>query len=52
MLQYDFKWSVLWGAPYAGWIFSGIGTTLRLSAIAWVVACILGILAGALRTVP
>ncbi len=52
MLQYDFKWSVLWTAPYSGWILSGIGTTLRLSAIAWVVACALGILAGALRTVP
>jgi glutamate/aspartate transport system permease protein len=52
VLQYDFKWSVLWTAPYAGWLLSGIGTTLRLSAIAWVVACALGILAGALRTVP
>ncbi len=52
MLQYDFKWDVLWTAPYGGWILSGIGTTLRLAAIGWVVACVLGILAGALRTVP
>ena len=52
MLQYQFKWSVLWTAPYAGWLLAGLGTTLRLSAIAWVVACVLGILAGALRTVP
>jgi glutamate/aspartate transport system permease protein len=52
VLQYEFKWSVLWTAPYVGWILSGVGTTLRLSAIAWVAACALGILAGALRTVP
>ncbi len=52
MLQYEFKWSVLWTEPHLGWLLSGIGTTLRLAAIAWIVACLLGILAGALRTVP
>ncbi len=52
MLQYEFKWSVLWSAPYGGWLVAGIGTTLRLAAIGWIVACVLGILAGALRTVP
>ena len=52
MLQYEFKWSVLWTAPYGGWLLAGIGITLRLAAIGWIVACVLGILAGALRTVP
>jgi glutamate/aspartate transport system permease protein len=52
VLQYEFKWSVLWTEPHLGWLLSGIWTTLRLAAIAWIVACLLGILAGALRTVP
>ena len=52
MLQYQFKWSVLWTAPYGGWLLAGLGTTLRLAVIGWLVACILGTLAGALRTVP
>ena len=52
MLQYDFKWSVLWTEPYLGWLLSGIGTTVRLAAIGWLLAAILGVLAWALRTVP
>jgi glutamate/aspartate transport system permease protein len=52
VLQYEFKWSVLWSPPYLGWLVGGVATTLRLAAIAWIVACALGILAGALRTVP
>jgi len=52
VLQYEFKWSVLWSPPYGGWLLAGLGTTLRLAAIGWIVACALGILAGALRTVP
>ena len=52
MLQYEFKWNILWSQPYAGWLLAGLATTLRLAAIGWVIACLLGILAGALRTVP
>ncbi len=51
-MQYEFQWSVLWTAPYGGWLFQGILTTLRISALAWVVAALLGSLFGALRTAP
>jgi len=52
MLNYEFKWSVLWTEPYLGWLAAGVVNTLELSAIGWVLACALGILAGALRTAP
>ena len=51
-LQYDFRWSVLWTGEYGGWLIQGIWTTIRLSVLGWVFAAFLGILAGALRTVP
>jgi His/Glu/Gln/Arg/opine family amino acid ABC transporter permease subunit len=51
-IQYDFQWSVLWTGERAEWLVQGIWTTLRLSALGWILASFLGILAGALRTVP
>ena len=51
-MQYDFQWSVLWTGGHGEWLLQGIWTTLRLSALSWVIACALGILSGALRTVP
>ncbi len=51
-IQYDFQWSVLWTGGHGQWLLQGISMTLRLSAISWVIACGLGILAGALRTAP
>ena len=51
-MQYDFQWSVLWTGGHGEWLLQGIWTTLRLSAISWVIACGLGILSGSLRTVP
>ena len=50
-MQYQFKWSVLWSGQSAGWLLQGVITTLELSALAWLLAIVLGILAGALRTV-
>ncbi|MBM3217869.1 MAG: amino acid ABC transporter permease [Candidatus Rokubacteria bacterium] len=50
-MQYQFKWSVLWSGQSAGWLLQGLITTLELSALAWILAVCLGILAGALRTV-
>ena len=50
-MQYQFKWSVLWSGQSANWLLQGLITTLELSALAWVLAIFLGILAGALRTV-
>ncbi|MBI3076327.1 MAG: amino acid ABC transporter permease [Deltaproteobacteria bacterium] len=51
-MQYEFRWSVLWEAPYGQWLLEGIGMTLSLAAVGWLVACSLGLLFGALRTVP
>jgi His/Glu/Gln/Arg/opine family amino acid ABC transporter permease subunit len=50
-VQYDFRWSVLWSGQSAHWLLQGLITTLELSALAWLLAVVLGILAGALRTV-
>ncbi len=51
-MQYDFQWSVLWTGGHGQWLLQGIGATLRLSALGWIIACALGILSGALRTAP
>jgi His/Glu/Gln/Arg/opine family amino acid ABC transporter permease subunit len=50
-VQYQFKWSVLWSGQSASWLLQGLITTLELSVLAWLLAVVLGILAGALRTV-
>ena len=51
-MQYQFDWSVLWRGQSAQWLLQGILTTLEISALAWLLASALGILSGALRTVP
>ncbi len=51
-MQYDFQWSILWTGEYGHWLLQGIWTTILLSALSWLIASFLGILAGALRTVP
>ena len=51
-ISYDFRWSVLWTPPHDSWLFDGLLTTLRVSAASWIVAVLIGILVGALRTVP
>jgi His/Glu/Gln/Arg/opine family amino acid ABC transporter permease subunit len=50
-VNYTFKWSVLWSGQSAHWLLQGLLTTIELSVLAWVLAVVLGILAGALRTV-
>jgi len=49
-MNYRFDWSVLWTGQSGAWLLQGLLTTLAISAIAWIVALVLGILAGALRT--
>ena len=49
---YEFRWSVLWTQPHLTWLLDGLLTTLRLSIIGWIFAVLLGIIFGALRTVP
>ena len=51
-MNYTFDWSVLWTGQSGRWLLQGLITTLQLSALAWVLAVALGILAGAFRTVP
>ena len=51
-MTYQFQWSVLWSGQSGSWLLQGVLTTLGISALAWVLAAALGILSGALRTVP
>ncbi len=51
-ISYDFRWSVLWTPPHTSWLIDGLLTTLRVSASSWIIAVLIGILVGALRTVP
>jgi len=51
-MTYEFRWSVLWIQPHLTWLADGILTTLRLAAISWAIAVLLGIIFGAMRTVP
>jgi His/Glu/Gln/Arg/opine family amino acid ABC transporter permease subunit len=51
-VQYKFDWSVLWTGQSGEWLLSGLIVTLELSALGWVLAVVLGIVSGALRTVP
>ena len=51
-MNYKFDWAVLWTGQSGQWLLSGLITTLELSACAWVLAVALGIISGALRTMP
>jgi len=51
-VNYKFQWSVLWSGQSGSWLLQGVLMTLEISALAWILAVTLGILSGALRTVP
>jgi His/Glu/Gln/Arg/opine family amino acid ABC transporter permease subunit len=51
-VNYKFDWSVLWTGQSGEWLLSGLVVTLELSALGWLLAVVLGIVSGALRTVP
>jgi His/Glu/Gln/Arg/opine family amino acid ABC transporter permease subunit len=51
-MTYDFDWAVLWSGQSGLWLLHGLLTTLGISAIAWLLAVVLGIVSGALRTAP
>jgi His/Glu/Gln/Arg/opine family amino acid ABC transporter permease subunit len=51
-MNYQFNWSVLWTGQSGSWLLQGLITTLQLSALAWCLALMLGIVAGGLRTIP
>jgi polar amino acid transport system permease protein len=51
-VTYRFDWSVLWSGQTGSWLLHGVLVTIEISALAWLLAVTLGILSGALRTVP
>lgn len=51
-LSYEFRWEVLFQEPYLGWLVQGVAATLKLSGLAWLQALVIGLLVGALRTLP
>jgi His/Glu/Gln/Arg/opine family amino acid ABC transporter permease subunit len=51
-VSYRFDWSVLWSGQTGSWLLQGVLVTIEISVLAWVLAVALGILSGALRTVP
>jgi polar amino acid transport system permease protein len=51
-MNYQFDWSVLWSGQSGGWLLHGLLITLEISLLGWLVAVLLGICAGALRTAP
>ncbi|RMF91942.1 MAG: amino acid ABC transporter permease [Nitrospinota bacterium] len=51
-MQYEFRWSVLWEDPYGYWLLQGLKNTILLSSCAWIIALIVGIILGILRTTP
>jgi His/Glu/Gln/Arg/opine family amino acid ABC transporter permease subunit len=51
-VNYQFNWSVLWSGQSGHWLLQGLLTTLEISALAWILAVVLGILSGAFRTAP
>jgi polar amino acid transport system permease protein len=50
-MNYQFNWSVLWSGQTGGWLLQGLIVTLEISLLSWLLAVVLGILSGALRTV-
>jgi glutamate/aspartate transport system permease protein len=51
-VNYQFNWSVLWSGQTGYWLLQGVLTTLAISVLAWLLAVVLGIVSGAMRTVP
>jgi glutamate/aspartate transport system permease protein len=54
---YHWDWGIFFsptgtGQTYLGWLFSGLGLTVALGLVAWIVALILGTAVGVARTVP
>src|SRR5688572_33155759 len=51
-MNYQFDWSILWTGQSGAWLLQGLITTLQLTLLAWCLAVMLGIVAGAFRTLP
>jgi polar amino acid transport system permease protein len=51
-MNYHFTWSVLWTGQTGGWLLDGVVTTLQLFSLGLLIAVVLGVVAGALRSAP
>jgi polar amino acid transport system permease protein len=51
-MNYRLDWSVLWSGETGTWLLLGLAKTLQISTLSWLLAVGLGILTGALRTMP
>jgi polar amino acid transport system permease protein len=51
-MTYTLNWSVLWTGETGSWLLLGLVKTLQISILSWLLAVALGILSGALRTMP
>ena len=51
-MNYQFNWSVLWSGQSGGWLLQGVITTLEIFLLGLLIAVLLGIVAGALRSAP
>lgn len=49
MLNYDFKWSILWTEPYGGWILEGVATTVKLGVLCCIFSMLIGVVIGTFR---
>ncbi|MBN9489786.1 MAG: amino acid ABC transporter permease [Alphaproteobacteria bacterium] len=49
-MNYAWNWSVLFQAPYLGWLGQGIAMTMMVSIAAWIIALTLGTLIGILHS--
>jgi len=51
-MNYNWNWAILSQEPYLGWLVSGLGWTLLVSALGWLIAFSLGSVIGVIRTLP
>ena len=49
-MNYNWDWGILFREPYLDWLIAGLGWTISLSLVAWVIAFILGSILGIMRT--
>ncbi|MGB3178389.1 MAG: amino acid ABC transporter permease [Albidovulum sp.] len=49
-MNYNWDWGILFRDPYLGWIVQGLGWTILISLLAWIIAFSLGSALGIFRT--
>jgi glutamate/aspartate transport system permease protein len=49
-VNYTWDWSVLLQPPYLDWLIDGVGWTLAVTAVAWIIALVVGAMIGTARS--